>query len=236
MKASAFLVGLSLAALPCALAAQDDVLVPPAEICEGAAGWADDAPDATAREFETAFEAFDTQFEAFAQDFAHAYSGVDAEPDAAEIARLHAKGVDAFRALERLIPLRDAGNEVWPMKFLLEDIPRGVPLPQFDLPDRMEVLRAAFTRELEHTGAAGPRPWPMTFLAHFELALVYLDSENFGATDHGTLGVLAGGLLAEAYEAGFRQPALRVLDDGWHTSLASRRRQQVKVMCREAGE
>ncbi len=235
MKASAFLVGLSFAALPCALAAQEDVLVPPAEICEGAAGWVDDDPDATAREFETGFEAFDTAFEAFAQDFARAYSGVDAEPDAAEIARLHAKGVDAFGALERLIPLRDAGNEVWPMKFLLEDIPRGVPLPQFDPPDRMEVLRAAFTRELARTGLAGPKPSTVTFLAHFELALVYLDSEDLGATDHGTLGVLAGGLLAEAYEAGFRRPALRVLEDGWHTSLASRLRQQVRVMCREAG-
>ena len=236
MKTSALFTSLALAVLPCALASQEYAIEPPAGICENSAGWVDDDPTATAREFAAAFKAFDTQFAAFSQDFARAYPGAGEKPDAAEFARLRVEVGGAFTALERLIPLRDAGNGVWPMKFLLEDIPAGVPLPQFDPADRPEVLQAAFMRELARTELPGRDPSPVRFLAYFEMAFVFLVSDSISDTDHGALEVLAGGALAEAYEEGFRQPALRVLEDGWHTSLASRLRQQVKTMCRELEE
>ncbi|QCB55666.1 hypothetical protein E5675_15305 [Sphingopyxis sp. PAMC25046] len=62
---------------------------------------------------------------------------------------------------------------------------------------------------------------------------VPMPSQAAPETDIGALRILADGALAEAYEADFRQPALRIFDDGWHTGLASRLRRQVVAMYEE---
>lgn len=123
------------------------------------------------------------------------------------------------------------------MKFLLEEIPGGAPLPDFDPPDREEVLRAAFLRELVTVPLTGLERSKVRFLARLEMTgslLGFEGERGRSESDTGALHILASGALAEAYEADFRRPALRVLDDGWHTSLASRLRSQVARMCEEA--
>lgn len=210
---------------------------PPPEICARNADWAGNAPEETAREFEEAFREFDWRFAAFSERFARAFHTEGQVPDAGEMAALSASMEDVYRALARLLPLREAGNEMWPMKFLLEEIPGGVPLPDFDPPDREEVLRAAFLRELVTVPLPGPERSKVRFLARLEMAGSMLGFEGESHISESTtdaLHILASGALAEAYEADFRQPALRVLDDGWHTSLASRLRSQVQRMCEEA--
>lgn len=210
---------------------------PPPEICARNAGWADDAAEETAREFEEAFREFDWRFTAFSERFARAFHTEGQVPDASEMAALRAGMEDVYRALARLLPLRDAGNDAWPMKFLLEAIPGGVPLPDFDPPDREEVLRAAFLRELATVSLPGPDRSKVRFLARLEMTGTWLDIEDGGDRSESTTGalhILASGALTEAYETDFRRPALRVLDDGWHTSLASRLKSQVVRMCAEA--
>lgn len=216
--------------------AEEPLPWPPLEICARNADWADDAPEGTAREFEEAFREFDWRFAAFSERFARAFRAEEQVPDAREMAALNASMEDVYRALARVLPLREAGNEMWSMKFLLEEIPGGVPLPDFDPPDREEVLRAAFLRELVTVPLPGPERSKVRFLARLEMT-GWLDIKDESGISEGTIGalhILASGALTEAYEADFRQPALRVLGDGWHTSLASRLRSQVQRMCEEA--
>lgn len=228
-------LGLSLAMSP-AVAAAEDQPAPPPEICAADAGWADDDWMETGREFEESFREFDWRFVAFSARLAKAVPAEDAMPDAAAIAGLRTAMDDVYRALAHLVPLREAGDEAWPMKFLLEAIPGGIPLPDFDPPDRGEVLRAAFVRELLTVSIPGPERSQVRFLARLDMTRALLDAEAASPTDIGALRILAGGALDEAYEADFRKPALRVLDNGWHTSLASRLRRQVVDMCGEAAQ
>jgi hypothetical protein len=218
-------------AMPSAVAAEEP-LEPPSEICAADAGWADDNPDETARAFEEAFREFDWRFVAFSERLEKA---VRADEGAA-MSDLRAEIEAVYRALAHLLPLREAGNEAWPMKFLIEDIPGGVPLPDFDPPDREEVLRAAFLREMVSVALPGAERSKVRFWARLGMTRALLDADTVDATDLGALRVLAGGALAEAYEADVRRPALYILGDGWHPSLASRLRGQVRQMCREAVE
>lgn len=208
-----------------------------AEICANDAAWADDDAGETAREFEEAFREFDQRFTAFSTRFTRAFGEDGGLPSEAETAELREAMDEVYRALAHLIPMRDAGNEYWPMKFLLEEMPGGVPLPDFDPPDHEEVLRAAVLRELVTVSLPGPERSKVRFLARLEMTRSLLGSGAEGAPSDsgiGALQTLAAGLLTESYEADFRRPALRVLDDGWHTSLASRLRSQVERMCEEA--
>lgn len=217
--------------------AEEPVPWPAPEICARNADWADDAPDETAREFEEAFREFDWRFAGFSERFARAFHTEGQVPDASEMAVLSASMEDVYRALARLLPLREAGNEAWPMKFVLEEIPGGVSLPDFDPPDREEVLRAAFLRELVTVPLPGPERSKVRFLARLEMTGWLEDIKDDSGISEGTIGalhILASGALDEAYEADFRRPALRVLDHGWHTSLANRLRSQVQRMCEEA--
>lgn len=231
---------LALAALPLPISsaqAEQPLPWPPPEICTRNADWVDDSPDETGREFEEAFREFDWRFIAFSERFARAFHTEGQVPDASEMAALRADMEEVYRALARLFPLREAGNDAWPMKFLLEEIPGGVPLPDFDPPDREEVLRAAFLRELVTVPMPGPDRSKVRFLARLEMTSSMLGFEGESGMSESTIGalhILANGALTEAYEADFRQPALRVLGDGWHTSLASRLRSQVQRMCEEA--
>lgn len=231
---------LALAALPLPVSsaqAEEPLPWPPPEICARNADWVDDAPEETAREFEEAFREFDWRFTAFSERFARAFHAEGQAPDANEMATLRAGMEEVYRALAHLLPLREADTEAWPMKFLLEEVPGGVPLPDFDPPDREEVLRAAFLRELVTVSLPGPDRSKVRFLARLEMTGSMLGFEGESGMSESTMGalhILASGALAEAYEADFRQPALRVLGDGWHTSLASRLRSQVLHMCEEA--
>lgn len=229
------LVWLSLAMLPAEGGAVEGVPSPPPEICTGGAGWADDDAEATAQEFEQAFREFDQRFTVFSERFAEAFDTEEDRPDMAATAALRAAMEDVYRALARLIPLRDAGDEAWPMKLLLNDIPGGVPLPELDPPDRDEVLRAAFLRELTTVALPGEPRSKVRFLARLDMTRMLLDAtgEGSGERNENALRILADDALVEAYDADFRRPALRVLDDGWHTSLASRLRSQVARMCGE---
>lgn len=222
-------------AMPSAVAAEDR-FAPPSEICVADAGWADDNPDETARAFEEAFREFDWRFVVFSERLEKAVRADEGQPGAAAMSDLRAEIEAVYRALAHLLPLREAGNEAWPMKFLIEDIPGGVPLPDFDPPDREEVLRAAFLREMVSVALPGAERSKVRFWARLGMTRALLDADTADATDLGALRVLAGGALAEAYEADVRRPALYILGDGWHPSLASRLRGQVRQMCREAVE
>lgn len=223
-------LGLSLAVLSGSAKATELAL---SEICADGADWVDDNPVEIAREFEEAFREFDWRFTAFSGRLSESFGAADAAPDAASRAGLRTAMSDVYRALAQLIPMRSAGNEAWPMKFLLEEIPAGIPLPDFDPSDREEMLRAAFLRELATVSLPGPERSKVRFLARLDMTYALLNADAASETDLETLRVLAGGALAEAYDADFREPALRVLDNGWHTSLASRFRRQVTQMCAE---
>lgn len=227
-------LGLSLGMSPAMVAAAEDPPAPPPEICAADAGWVDDDWMETGREFEEAFREFDWRFIAFSERLAKAVPTDDRMPDAATMEGLRTAMDEVYRALAHIVPLRDAGNEAWPMKFLLESIPGGIPLPDFDPPDREEVLRAAFLRELVTVPMPGSERSQLRFLARLDMARALLDAGAASPTDIGALHILAGGALNEAYVADFRKPALRVLEGGWHTSLASRLRRQVARMCLEA--
>ena len=219
-------LGLSLAALPGrAGAAEADS----SRICADGADWVDDNPVEIAREFEEAFREFDWRFTTFSGRF----SKVLISRDGAAMADLRTAMADVHRALAQLIPMREAGNEAWPMKFLLEEIPGGMSLPDFDPPDREEVLRAAFVRELVTVSVPGAERSKVRFLARLEMTRALLHADAASENDLDALRVLADGALAEAYDADFREPALRVLDDVWHTSFATRLRRQVAQMCVE---
>ncbi len=222
-------------AMPAAVAAEER-FAPPSEICAADAGWADDNPDETARAFEEAYREFDWRFVAFSERLEKAVRADEGPPGAAAMSDLRAAIERVYRALAHLLPLREAGNEAWPMKFLLENIPGGVPLPDFDPPDREEVLRAAFLRELASVALPGAERSKLRFWARLDMTRALLDADRAEGTDLGALRVLASGALAEAYEADVRRPALHILGDGWHSSLASRLRGQVRHMCREAEE
>ncbi|MBH1944873.1 hypothetical protein I5L01_11590 [Erythrobacter sp. YJ-T3-07] len=236
-RAGAALAALALVTPPATAGADEPVPPYIAEVCADRAGRADDHAEDIARDFEQAFHALDDRFIAFSQALAAAFEDDDQVPDAAALAELSAEMAEVYGILVRLFPMRDAGNEVWPLKFVEEDIPGGIPLPDFDPPDRQEVLRAAFVRELVSVHLPDNEATLVRFIARLEMTRSLLQPAGdiaWSEIDIGALRILATGALAEAYEEDLRTPALRVLDDGWHTSLASRLRWQVVQMCEEA--
>lgn len=232
-------IGLILATLHCAALAGENTPSPPSDICASHADWVDDDPEETARAFGEAFREFDRHFTAFSARFAEAFESEAYLPDPATISGLHTGIVELYLTLAQFIPMRDAGNEAWPLKFLEEEMSSGISLPDFDPPDRQEVLRAAFLREIVSVPLAEPEGAHVRFIARLELTRSLLEPGGASVrseSEMGALHILATGALAEAYDADFRHPALRVLNDDWHSNLASRLRWQVVRMCREAGE
>lgn len=231
-RTAAAALGLYLAALSVEAGATPLDRTP--EICARNAEWVDDNAAETGREFDEAFGEFDGRFTAFSERLSDALRAGDGPPEATAIVGLRTAIADVYRALARLIPMRAAGNHAWPMKLLLEEIPGGVRLPDFDPPDREQVLRAAFLRALVTVPLPGQERSKVRFLARLDMARALLDADTGSSTDVDALRVLANGALAEAYDADFRKPALRVLGDGWHTSLAGRLKREVQRMCSEA--
>lgn len=230
---------LMLATVHCSALAGENTSSARSEICASHAGWVDDTPEETARKFGEAFREFDRRFIVFSTRLAEAFDSEVLLPESATISGLHTQIDDLYRTLAHPIPMRDAGDAAWPLKFLEEEMWGGISLPNSDPSDRQEVLRAAFLREIVSTTLTEPEGAHVRFIARLELTRSLLEPE--GASDRSesemdTLHILATGALAEAYDTDFRHPALRVLNDDLHTNLASRLRWQVVRMCREAGE
>lgn len=215
---------------------------PPPEICARKAHWVDDSPNETAQEFEEAFGAFDERFRAFATRLAQDFDAESPLPDPATTARLRADMAEVYRALANLLPLRDAGNEAWPMKFLIEEIPGGVTLPGLTPPDRGEILRAAFLRSLvsvpmpSKAGSLAPDRSRVRFLARLDMTRALLSADAPSQNDIDALRLLAKDALTQSYDFDFHRPALIVLGDRWHISLASRLRAEVARMCEDAAK
>lgn len=205
---------------------------PPAAICADGAGWIDSDAGRIARTFEAAFAAFDGQFMTFSTRFTQSFGSGGHAPGEGEAAALR-ESVEASRlALGRLLPAQEPDNTGGPLMFSLDELSGENPSA-----DRQEVLRAAFVREVEGVSTPGPPHELTRFTARFDMIADLLVRENGEArheTETASLHMLASGPLVERYEVDFRRPALRVLEEGWHTSLASRLRRHVRSMCEEA--
>lgn len=205
---------------------------PPAAICTGEAGWVDDDVGQVARTFEEAFAAFDGQFPTFSIRFTQGFGTEGRSPSEHEEAAL-GESVKALQlALGQLLPAEEPDNTGGPLMFSLDQLSG-----ENGSADRQEVLRAAFVREMAGVSTPGRRREIGYFPALFEMTGDLLVRENGAARNEneaGSLHMLASGMLAESYEADFRRPALRVLSERWHTSLASRLRWHVRRMCDEA--
>lgn len=186
--------------------------------------------------FRAAFADFDVRFRAFSWQFERSFADGAADPDRQRVASLAAATDALLLRLGRMLPLRDGGNDAWPMKFLIESISGDrVSLPQLDSFDRDEAERAAFLRlMLKH---ARQRASVVRFLSRFEMTHGLLGAWQRGeasASDRGALRQLAGGALRDSFRQDFRAPAERVLDDGWHLPLAARLHGELRRMCEEA--
>lgn len=231
--ATAFMLAAALAVTPGAARAAVNIS-PSAALCAADARWVAATPGVLAQEMRQAFREFDGRFRSFAQNLSASAGKTEQMPDKKELAALRSETAGLYRALAKLLPLREAGNDAWPMKFLEENIPGGVPLPDFDPPDREEVLRAAFVRELADRAREQDGRSPLRFLARLEMSRALLHSDAPSVTDIGALHMLAAGALASAYETDFRYPAQQILEEGDGKPLAARLRQQVQSMCKEA--
>lgn len=204
---------------------------PPAAICADGAGWVDDDVGQVARTFEEGFAAFDGRFLTFSRRFTQSFGTEGLRPLDHEEASLR-ESVKALQlALGRLLPAEEPDNTGGPLMFSLYQLSG-----ENGSADRQEVLRAAFVREMEGVSTPGRRREIGYFPALFEMTSDLLDRENGAARDENeadALRMLASGMLGESYEADFRRPALRVLSERWHTSLASRLRRHVRDMCDE---
>ena len=211
--------------------AQDQNYGPPEAICADGAGWVDDDAGQVARTFEQAFAAFDGQFMAFSMRFTQSFGMEGQAPGEGEEAALSESARALQIALGGLLPSDEPDNTGGPLMFSLYQLSG-----ENNSADRQEVLRAAFAREMEGVSMPGPRHEVGHFSALFEMTgnlLVRENGEPRHENETGSLHLLASGTLAESYDVDFRRPALRVLDEGWHTSLASRLRQHVRSMCEE---
>lgn len=216
-----------------ATAQEGEQYLPPDELCGNSAHWSGYDYDGAERGFEAAVADFDGQFASFDARFSSAYAGENV-PDAAQMRELDGMAGELLATLGRILPMRDAGNEIWPMKFLLEEM-FDIRLPDYDPPDREEALRAAFLGELVQ--AEMGEQSLVRFLSRLEMIYVMLlgaDPSAISETDLGALRILAGGHLAESYREDFQPLARRVLSDSWHTSLGRRLRAGVHVMCEKA--
>lgn len=222
---AALLALCALAAAPTAAAAASL----PAAICTADAPWVKRETGALIQalpRLETAFRHLTQSLSALPQ--------MDATPPArATLAPPRQAMARSYGELARLLPLRDAGPEAWPLKFLEEQLPAGLPLPQLTPPDRGEVLRAAFARALIAQEAAEQKGALVRFLARLDMTRALLAGPLSSLSDREALALLAGRGLAESYETGFREPARRLIDAG-EEKLAFRLQQQVTTMCQEA--
>ena len=224
--------GLLLIATPahCAAARAPDPL---AAICADDAGWVEAGASGAAGRFAADFAALDRRATSFSARFTRAFATEGRRPDAGEQAALARSVTELRRALARLLPASEPDNTGGPLMFSLDQLTR-----RNAATDRDEVLRAAFVREMAAVSLPRPRPDISRFPALLEMTAGVLDrrpGEAISDYDLDTLRTLADGLLAESYDTDFRRPAIRVLDERWHTSLASRLRRQVRAMCEEAG-
>ncbi|GEM_PF-1106380 len=208
-------------------------LEPPPAICANDAGWVENDADRIAGRFAEAFVAFDREVTDFSARFTRAFGTEGSIPDAGARAALRGSVTGLRRSLSHLLPASEPDNTGGPLMFSLDQLSG-----RNDAEDRDEVLRAAFVREMASISMPRPQPDISGFPAVLEMTESLLDRSPgtaISAHDSDTLHFLAGGSLAESYDIDFRRPARRVLEERWHTSLASRLRWQVRSLCEEAG-